>query len=200
MKVLSVIIMGVREGAPAVQLTTSFALDEFSFWTRGSVKEVACFVSREVLSRSKPGQMLSVEHKEYMCHARVTTNSLGVAVLADKEYPARVAFALIQETLDVFNKAYNESQWQKFTADTALTVNGLDALLTKYQKPEEADKIMKVQKELDETTQVLKKTIDQLLERGEKIEVLAARSEDLSYQSKAFMTQSEKLNSCCSIL
>ena len=200
MKVLSVIIMANREGAPAVQLAASYALDDISFWYRSSVKEVANFVSREVVSRSKAGSMLSVEHKEYMCHVRVCTNNLSVAVLADQEYPGRVAFALIQEVLDLFNKSFNENQWTKFTADTTLNVQGLDELVAKYQKPEEADKIMKIQKQLDDTKDILRKNIDQLLERGEKIETLAARSEDLSFQSKAFMTQSEKLNSCCSIL
>jgi synaptobrevin family protein YKT6 len=200
MKVLSVIIMAAREGASAIQLASAYSLDDISFWYRSSVKEVANFVSREVVTRSKAGSMLSVEHKEYMCHVRVCSNNLGVAVLADMEYPSRVAFALIQEVLDLFNKAYNESQWTKFTSDTSLNVAGLDEAVAKYQKPEEADKIMKIQKQLDETKDVLRKNIDQLLERGEKIETLAARSEDLSYQSKAFMTQSEKLNSCCSIL
>jgi synaptobrevin family protein YKT6 len=200
MKVLSVIVLAAREGSPAVQLASSYALDDISFWYRSSVKEVAMFVSREVVSRSEPGAMLSVEHKEYMCHVRVCTNKLSVAVLADQEYPTRVAFSLIQEVIDLFNKAYNESQWTKFTTDTSLSVQGLDAALAKYQKPEEADKIMKIQKELDETTNILRKNIDQLLTRGEKLETLAAQSADLSYQSKAFMTQSEKLNSCCSIL
>jgi synaptobrevin family protein YKT6 len=200
MKILSVLIMAAREGSPAVQLASSYSLDDISFWYRSSVKEVAMFVSREVVTRSKPGAMLSVEHKEYMCHVRVCANNLSVAVLADQEYPGRVAFALIQEVLDLFNKAYNESQWTKFTSDTSLSLTGLDPIIAKYQKPEEADKIMKIQKELDETTTILKKNIDQLLNRGEKLETLAAQSADLSYQSKAFMQQSEKLNSCCSIL
>lgn len=200
MKILSTLILAAREGSPAIQLATSYSLDDISFWYRSSVKEVATFVSREVVTRSAPGSMLSVEHKEYLCHVRVCNNGLAVAVLADQEYPARVAFALIQEALDLFNKAFTETQWSKYSADTTLTVPGLDAAVAKYQKPEEADKIMKIQKELDETTTILRKNIDQLLQRGEKLENLAAVSADLSYQSKAFMQQSEKLNSCCSIL
>jgi len=200
MKVLSALVLLARDGAPAVQLASAYNLDDISFWYRSSVKEVACFVSREVVTRAKPGSMLSVEHKEYICHTRVCSNSLAVAVLADQEYPPRVAFALIQEILDLFNKAYNPNQWQKFTSDTALSVTGMDAALAKYQKPEETDKIMKIQKELDVTTDILKQNIEQLLNRGEKLETLAAQSADLSYQSKAFMKQSEQLNSCCTIL
>lgn len=200
MKVLSVIVMAAREGSPAIQLANSYSLDDISFWYRGSVKEVACFVSREVVTRAQLGSMLSVEHKEYMCHTRVCNNRLAVAVLADQEYPTRVAFGLIQEVLDLFNKAYSEDKWSKLTSDQSLPVQGLDEIVAKFQKPEEADKIMKIQKQLDETKDILRQNIDQLLNRGEKLETLAAQSADLSYQSKAFMTKSEQLNSCCTIL
>ena len=44
---------------------------------------------------------------------------------------------------------------------------------------------MKIQKELDETKIVLHKTIESVLERGEKIDSLVAKSNDLSGQSKA---------------
>ena len=150
--------------------------------------------------RAQLGSMLSIEHKEYLCHTRVLNNRLAIAVLADQEYPTRVAFGLIQEALDLFNKAYAEDKWSKFTSDQALNVPGLDEILTKFQKPEEADKIMKIQKQLDETKDILRQNIEQLLNRGEKLETLAQQSADLSYQSKAFMTKSEQLNSCCTIL
>lgn len=200
MKVLSVFVMLAREGQPAVQLANAYSLDDVSFWYRGSVKEVACFVSREVVTRAQLGSMLSIEHKEYMCHTRVCNNRIGIAVLADQEYPTRVAFGLIQEVLDLFNKAYTEAQWSKFTSDQALNIPGLEEMLAKFQKPEEADKIMKIQKQLDETKDILKQSIEQLLNRGEKLETLAQQSADLSYQSKAFMTKSEQLNSCCTLL
>lgn len=43
---------------------------------------------------------------------------------------------------------------------------------------------MKIQKELDETKIVLHKTIESVLERGEKIDTLVSKSNDLSSQSK----------------
>ena len=41
------------------------------------------------------------------------------------------------------------------------------------------------------------KTIDNLLERGEKLDSLVERSDDLSKQSKMFYKQARKTNSCC---
>ncbi|KAI7371939.1 hypothetical protein KC336_g20721, partial [Hortaea werneckii] len=51
--------------------------------------------------------------------------------------------------------------------------------------------------ELDETKIVLHKTIESVLERGEKIDSLVAKSDGLSAQSKMFYTQAKKQNSCC---
>jgi hypothetical protein len=48
---------------------------------------------------------------------------------------------------------------------------------------------MKIQKELDETKIVLHKTIESVLERGEKIDNLVQKSDGLSAQSKMFYTQ-----------
>lgn len=48
---------------------------------------------------------------------------------------------------------------------------------------------MKIQQELDETKIVLHKTIESMLERGENIDNLVARSEGLSTASKMFYTQ-----------
>lgn len=52
---------------------------------------------------------------------------------------------------------------------------------------------MKIQKELDETKIVLHKTIESVLERGEKIDTLVAKSDGLSAQSKMFYSESIRL-------
>jgi synaptobrevin family protein YKT6 len=77
---------------------------------------------------------------------------------------------------------------------------------------------MKIQKELDETKIVLHKTIESVLERGEKIDELVAKSDGLSAQSKMFyskshsvsiygkqvandtIAQAKKQNSCCVVM
>ncbi len=73
-------------------------------------------------------------------------------------------------------------------------------MIAQYQQPDKVDNIMQIEKDLDETKAVLVKSIDQLLVRGEKLEDLAQKSQDLSFQSKAFMKKSEDLNSCCTII
>ena len=76
----------------------------------------------------------------------------------------------------------------------------LTMALAEYQDPSKADKISAIQKELNETTAVLSKTIDNVLERGEKLDDLVSKSQDLSSQSKVFYKQAKKTNSCCVVM
>ncbi|MQL94770.1 hypothetical protein Taro_027413 [Colocasia esculenta] len=50
--------------------------------------------------------------------------------------------------------------------------------------PAEADKLLKIQRDLDETKIILHKTIDSVLARGEKLDSLVEKSSDLSAASQ----------------
>jgi len=201
MKVFSIILLRWNEDGkkPPIVLASSYELNSFGYFQRGSVREVALFASREVAQRSHKGETQSITHQGYLCHVYVHPRGIAGAVMTDAEYPQRVALSLIHISIDTFLKEY-ELSFEAYEVDQSLQVMGLDALLTKYQDPHQADPIMKIQKDLEETKQVLVKSIDQILERGEKLENLAAKSNDLSFQSKAFMTNAEKMNKCCRYL
>ncbi|OMH85007.1 Synaptobrevin-like protein [Zancudomyces culisetae] len=76
----------------------------------------------------------------------------------------------------------------------------LPGTLARYQNPRQADTIMNIQQELDETKLVLNKTIESVLERGERLDDLVEKSNTLSDQSKMFYKTAKKTNSCCSIM
>jgi synaptobrevin homolog YKT6 len=52
----------------------------------------------------------------------------------------------------------------------------------------------------DETKVILHKTIESVLERGQRLDDLVAKSEDLSMASQMFYKQARKTNSCCTIM
>ena len=68
------------------------------------------------------------------------------------------------------------------------------------QDPAQADKLTKIQRDLDETKVVLHKTIESMLERGEKLDTLVDKSSDLSMASQMFYKQARKTNSCCKMM
>ena len=156
------------------------------------------FVSSQAVSHSKLGDRHAILHKEHLCHVIVKQEGIAVAVCTDEDYPQRVAQSFMLKALDGFLNVHGQ-KWKDINQPTDLPTPQLQALITKYQDPEQADDIAKINKDLGETKQILIKSIDQLLERGEKLEDLMDSSAELSYQSKAFMKTAEG-NNCCILL
>ena len=154
------------------------------------------FLTKTFTKRTEPGQRQSVEHEGYVVHCYVRSDGLGGTVTTDQEYPARVAFVLLGQLLDDFCNEHGDS-WKTVTAPESVVFGKAEEYLQKYQNPAEADKVTKIQKDLDETTQILHKTIDSVLERGVKLDNLVDKSNDLSAQSKLFYKSAKKTNSCC---
>ncbi|KAF2025970.1 synaptobrevin-like protein ykt6 [Setomelanomma holmii] len=190
-----------NETRPAVELVCERELSSYSRFTRGSIGEFMTFFAGEVAGRTRPGQRQDVEEKEYIFHAYGRTEGVCGIIITDLEYPKLVAHQVLSKVVDEFVSKYPRTAYASATKDSVqLSMPELKEYITKYQDPQQADSIMKIQKELDETKIVLHKTIESVLERGEKIDNLVAKSDGLSAQSKMFYTQAKKQNSCCIVM
>ncbi|KAK8164930.1 Longin-like domain-containing protein [Phyllosticta citrichinensis] len=197
MKILYIGILK-NEQQPAVELCAERELSTYSRFTRSSVGEFMTMFSKTVAERTKPGQRQDIEEQSYTFHAYGRTEGICGIIISDHEYPVLVAHQLLSKVVDEFLSKYPRNV---FTASNAeCPFPELKEYIVKYQDPQQADSIMKIQKELDETKIVLHKTIESVLERGEKIDNLVAKSDGLSAQSKMFYTQAKKQNSCCLIM
>lgn len=76
----------------------------------------------------------------------------------------------------------------------------LDELWLKYSDGKSADKIQQIKTELDETKVILLNSIDELLERGEKISTLVDKTNELNQYSFTFAKRARKMNRCCTIV
>ncbi|RHZ49618.1 hypothetical protein Glove_519g20 [Diversispora epigaea] len=194
MKIYSLTIFSTENDA-VVNLAGEHDLSGFGFFQRNSVQEFLTFFSKTVAERTKPGQRQSVEENNYVFYAYSRTEGLAGIMICDNEYPQRVAFSLLNKILDEFLIKFPRDKW----IPQSIVFPELKNYLIKYQDPKQADQIVKVQTQLDETKLVMNKTIETLLQRGEKLEDLIDRSQEISFQSKAFYKQAKKTNSCCSI-
>ncbi|KAH9447083.1 hypothetical protein Pst134EA_029070 [Puccinia striiformis f. sp. tritici] len=165
MKILSIQILAVQKPhqPPAIPVAQASDLSSFSFLQRGSIGEFLNFFAKTVAERTATGQRQSVQENNYTAHAylRPVENLIGIIITND-EYPVRVAFSLLNKLLDEFTTKIPESKWKPIlanppTSGTApnLGFNSIDEYLIKYQDPKQADTILKVQQELDETKIVL---------------------------------------------
>ena len=126
------------------------------------------------------------------------SDGLCGTVTCDSEYPPRVAFSLLTKLLEDFSVQI--PSWRTEKKNESIVWPPLEDAVQRYQNPSNADPIMRIQKNLYETRDVLHNTIETVLQRGEKLEDLVERSGELSAQSKLFYKQAKRANSCCVII
>ncbi|MCJ1313522.1 palmitoyltransferase [Agyrium rufum] len=188
-----------NESKPAHELCAETDLSSYSRFTGKNYAEFMTLFSKTVAERTRPGQRQNVEERDYTFHAYGRTEGVAGIIISDRDYPAMVAHQLLSKVVDEFLSKYPRTSYSS-NPPPKLEFAPLKEYIVKYQDPQQADSIMKIQKELDETKIILHKTIESVLERGEKIDTLVAKSNDLSSSSKQFYTQAKKQNSCCLVM
>jgi len=199
MKIFSISILQAPSDAASSVLASASDLSSFSFFQRGAIQEFMTFFTKTVTERTNAGQRQSVQEREYTFHVynRGGPEQLTAVLICDQEYPVRPAYSLLTKALDDFTAKVSTTSYSN---PSAISFPELATYLEKYQDPRQADTIMRVQQELDETKIVLLKTIESVLQRGEKLDNLVDRSNALSAQSKMFYKTAKKQNSCCTIM
>ena len=182
-------------------LLVSEALDltKWNIFVRNSVKEYMRFITRELASRYSSENYQIFEYQPeniditFNAHCKSNTKYCAI-IITENDYKQSVAIEVLRKTLFNIEKSIHSDVIKDINVDC-----GLKELLAKYKTGE--DKIDEIQKDLDETKEVMVQNVNKLLERGEKIEDLINKSEDLSYSSKAFSKRTKELNRwCCQII
>ena len=166
MQIIHLALLRTSSPGDAVVLSQCSDLAQFGFFERPTVRQMLQFFAKTVCGRVSPGQRVSVDQEEmegYRVHAHVRADGLAATATCDAEYPARAAFSLLAQALAEFERA--SPGWR-----TGLERDWppLAEHLRRARDPKAYDRIAKIQGDLDETTDVLHKTIDNLLERGER--------------------------------
>lgn len=182
----------------AILLGHASDLSDFSYFTRGTVAEHLQFATRTISQRTplSTRQTVGLNDVDFLCHTYCRADSLVGITVTDKEYPKRVAYGLINQFLAEFEK-HSKNAWKTESKDDTTEHKFLLDDLAKFQNPKEADKLMKIQDNLDEIKGVMHKNIEEVLKRGEKLEDLMEKAEDLSSTSVHFYKQAKKTNQCC---
>lgn len=163
--------MHVPSSGPCVVLATANDLSSFSFYQRSTAAEFMPFFSKTVAERSPPGQRQSIQENIYTAHVynrgapedlagtSLPSSHVGLnshystaVIVTDSEYPVRPAFSVLNKLLDEFSSKVPQSSYGK---PSAISFSEITTYIQKYQDPRQADTIMRVQQELDETKIIL---------------------------------------------
>jgi len=184
-------------GVVCVLLAHHIDLSEIPRLAKGTAKEVLIFVSRQVARRTDRSFKNSISHKGFLCNVMVEEDGLCAAVMAEQGYPQRVSWNLCDDALEAFRDENGfEERWSKMKRDHNISVPKLRELLERYQDTANVDKVKNLQRKVEETTEVAQLAIEDLLARGENLDRMVSKSEELSANSKVFLKSTKKLKTC----
>lgn len=123
-------------------------------------------------------------------------NGFTYCVVAVESVGRQIPIAFLERIKDDFNKKYGGG---RATTATAKSLNKEFGPKLKEQMqycvdhPEEVSKLAKVKAQVSEVKGVMMENIDKVIDRGEKIEVLVDKTENLRSQAQDFRQQGTQL-------
>ncbi|KAG9414514.1 palmitoyltransferase [Aphanomyces cochlioides] len=193
MKVLAIELLRQSEADPVI-LAKAMDLSSFGYFKQSTIREMIDFFCQTIVKRTALGQRRSVTAEDYVCHVFVRPDGLAGVFVCDDEYPSRVAFSVLTKVIEQYSLEHSGGSW------AASTWPPLVECLKDAQDPKIIDKIAAIQSELDDTTEILRRTIEDTLKRGEQLDELVTKSKTLSVQSQVFYTRARATNSCCTLM
>ncbi|KAF9129038.1 Vesicle-associated membrane protein [Mortierella sp. 14UC] len=126
----------------------------------------------------------------YICH-----DGLTYLCMADDTFGRRIPFAFLQDIKTRFLSQY--SQERAMSAMVPYGMNEFSKTIAKqmeyFSTNPEADRIKQVQGEIEQVKDVMVHNIERVLERGERIELLVDKTDNLNQQAFAFKKRSTAL-------
>ena len=159
-------------------------LNDLWFYQRGIAKDLINFNACTIAGRIPLGNKASItlENDVGVCHCWVTQDGIAATAMTDNEYPERAAYTLLNKLIMEFRDAFEKQGILKSEPipNKPLKFPAMELFLRDWQNPHEADKLLKLEKEVEEVSQIVHKNLKDLLARGEAMEDLMDKSESLN--------------------
>ena len=198
MKIISIHIFSLYQDKPII-LSSAFSLSIISIFQRGTMKEFLNFHSRLVIERLSKDTSAQIQLEKGICYAIRNSDKIGVTMICDEEYPKRVAIELLLKIIDDFKIFIMEKKidLNLYIKDTDIKYEYIKNEIEGWQNPATKDNLMRLQEELNDVVDIMRKNLDELLKREENLESLIIKSNELSETSKNFYIYAKKTNRCC---
>ncbi|VEN39862.1 unnamed protein product [Callosobruchus maculatus] len=151
-------------------------------------------VTEQIISKIPPhNDKLTYSHGNYLFHY-ASENGIIYMCITDDEFERSRAFLFLNEIKRRFQSTYGSS------VETAIAY-AMNSEFSKvlanemkhYSESHDVDTISKVHSELDELKNIMVKNIDNVAMRGERLELLVNKAENLNSGSVTFRTTSRNL-------
>jgi vesicle-associated membrane protein 7 len=151
-------------------------------------------VTQAILEKIPPNNSkLTYVYDRYLFHY-ICEDGLTYMCMADDAFERRISFAFLQDIKEKFLAKYSKER-----ANTALPygmgefAKVIEKQMDYYSNNPNVDKIKKVHGEVEQVKDVMALNIERVLERGERIELLVDKTDNLNQQAFAFRKRSTAL-------
>tara|TARA_B110000879_G_scaffold208453_1_gene294083 strand:- start:3278 stop:3877 length:600 start_codon:yes stop_codon:yes gene_type:complete len=197
MALISIII-----GKKGINIDTTYLLSgcyylfKYFHFQKKSLKELCNFIARNTFYEFDNNKLEYCYYKNFYFLTIIKNNICICCILDSNDYPIKTLNRLLLHLLSEYIKMYSISLMYVYE-DFSLEHPGLFNKIVSYQDPENVDKVLAINNALDETKKIILKNIDKVLARGNDINILVKKSNDLSKSSKKFYKAAKKVNRCC---
>ena len=189
MKIYGLYFYQIR-GDKMILLDSQIDFSDVGFIYRKNAQEICSFAAFEIANGKNLNTFITVQEKGYYLNTFRCRPDCAIVIATDKDYPSRSSFNILREISSEFDQ-----NGGNFPSSGSVVMK---KAIVDYQKPANADKILRIQENLAEIQNLMVLNLEQAIARGESLNELAARSDKLSETSQLFLRDTKKLNKCCS--
>ncbi|KAF9141948.1 Vesicle-associated membrane protein [Mortierella sp. GBA39] len=152
-------------------------------------------ITEAILEKIPPNNSkLTYVYDRYLFHY-ICEDGLTYMCMADDSFGRRIPFAFLQDIKEKFLAQYGRER--ALSSLVAYSMNEFSKTIAKqmeyFSTNPEADRIKQVQGEIEQVKDVMVQNIERVLERGERIELLVDKTDNLNQQAFAFKKRSTVL-------
>ena len=162
-----------------------------------TIEETCRFLAKTLAVYCQPASMTSAEHEGMLINVLHRADHLVCAVFTDVDDPKRVSYALCARATEHFAGKYG-TRWTNAAKDSQIEFKELKGIVKEFQNPSAHDNIARAIEATNATTEVITQTLSRIIIRGETLQDIVEKTEELSAKAKIFYKESKK-KKCCEI-
>lgn len=163
----------------------------------GTITETCRFLSKTLAVYCQPGTQTSAEHEGMLLNVFHRADHLICVVFTDFDYPKRVSFILCARVIEQFSGTFVNA-WVNVPKDTDMKFKDLKKIAKEFEHPDQHDAIQRALVATSQTTEIITQALNKIIIRGETLQDLVEKSEELSAKAKIFYKESKK-KKCCEL-
>jgi vesicle transport protein SEC22 len=191
--VRSIVVARVHDGLP---LAATIEDDDLDAEYPEHKSQCKALLRQQVPNQTE--QRVSVEAGDsFQYHILIdAANGVAFICLTDRSYPRKLAYSCLDEVRDAFINDYSPDQVAQVTRPYELIrfTNTLQRIKRSYQDVRARQNMERLQADLIDVSKIMTSNINEMLERGTKLEKMSLLSTNLSQDARRYVRDAQQLN------